>query len=189
MSWEAILRWINNIELVRRPPERLGRRTKNIARAHPYLGSKKKISKDKPLHLGLPFTHVHIQKPRPNGRAKRWKGSIQLVNLLRTLSYFEGRHWVCNLNSLPSTKDQFLGLGHVLNSLRAIAVRFWLDHLLGSTSVWLGPVTPRKAGASRPATVAQGGTLIKIRYLGSNFFLTSFGWPTYLHNQVHSYIW
>ena len=66
-----------------------------------------------------------------------------------------------NMTSSPpvlSTKDLFWqyfgGLGHVLNSLRAIAVSFRLDHLLGSTSVQLGPVTPRKAGASRPATVA-----------------------------------
>ena len=59
-----------------------------------------------------------------------------------------------NMTSSPPVLSYFGGLGPVLNSLRAIAVSFRLDHLLGSTSVQLGPVTPRKAGASRPATVA-----------------------------------
>src|SRR6266567_4129799 len=53
-----------------------------------------------------------------------------------------------------SHRHNFWVLQHLFNLLRAITVRFRLHRLLGSTYVRRGRTRPRKAGASRPATMA-----------------------------------
>lgn len=50
----------------------------------------------------------------------------------------------------------------MLNLLRAIAVRFWLNHLLGSTSVWLGLVTPKTVVGSCQQTCYCGRKIMKV---------------------------
>ncbi len=58
------------------------------------------------------------------------------------------------LSGNSSHRHNFWVLQHLFNLLRAITVRFRLHRLLGSTYVRRGRTRPRKAGASRPATMA-----------------------------------